>query len=754
VRIVADERPSRPVLPVAGDIEKPDEAHARPAAPPVNIEPNPRPRPVVIPSGVDIRADSLEYKEETGDIIGNGNVVVQRLGDTLRADYVQVNAKTMDAFARGNVVLLRDEWEWTGKELHYNFKTKRGDFGTFDGTSGEFYIRAKESKQLESGVYEMRGVMVTTCDKDDLEFKIRASSATLEDGHLLKAHNMVSYLGPVPFFYLPYMQLDLDKRYSNWDVSLGHTGNWGPFLLVGYRKRLNENVETVTHVDLRAERGLGLGEDIHWRRSDDSGNGRLELYYMNDQDPLNNEYDEWKFGYQVDSDRYRIRFVHNEAITDRDSLTADLQYLSDPKFREDFFEREFRLQAQPENRVSVDHRGDHYSAGILMNVRLNDFYENIDRKPELTLDFYRQELGDSRIYYEGENSFVKMEKLFPDSLNEEDFDLTRFDTYHNLYYPGKYFGFLNLIPSIGARATHYSDLTPLITSTTNSVIITDSNGVARTTNQVSSTSADAGSDMRTFVEIGLETSFKAFKIINNEETVFGHGLRHVVEPYAAYFFRSDPSVKADDIYQMDRIDSIRKRNDITFGARNKLQTRRDKRLVDLIDLDVFTSLRLDPDVEENDMGPLVLDAELQPTDLIWMDMDARYDWDQSALTDFNARLRLGGNGNTRMYVGYGYRHEDKDNENNANDKNLIASDLNYYPTSDWGLGMYIRYNIDNSELEAHRYSVLHKMDCVGWETGVSFIAGRGGEKDDTQFWAKIWLLAFPQMELKVFDASY
>lgn len=251
--------------------------------------------------------------------------------------------------------------------------------------------------------------------------------------------------------------------------------------------------------------------------------------------------------------------------------------------------------------------------------------------------------------------------------------------------------------------------------------------------------------MRTMVELGLESSFKAFKVLTEKNTAFGQGIRHVVEPHARYSFRSEPTVEADKIYQFDAIDSIRRQNEIQFGARNKLQTRQDERLLDLVDVDLYTSVRLDPEPDQSDMGPLRIDAELEPGNLFWLDFDGAYDWDTSKVTDFNARARVIGSGDTRVYLNYGYRD---------GEKNLISTDIDYELTSDWSLGFYTRYDIEGSELEESLYSVQHDMDCIGWEAGLRSTRGRGGEEDENQFWCQIWLLAFPETNIEFLDASY
>ncbi len=694
-----------------------------------------------------IDADRLELLDEREEMVAIGNVVVHYGEDTLRADYMKIERDSGFARARGNVVLLQSGWEWTGDRLDYDFRERRGDFGRFEGSSGVYYIRARESESLPTGEFKMRGVMATTCDPDEdrMEFRVRATSATMDPGNRIWARNVVPFLGPVPFFYLPVAWLSLDGD-SNWDISVGRTGRWGYFLLVGYRNIVNENFRHVTHVDLRSKRGLGLGQDLMWQRSDESGSGQLDLYYLSDQKPYRDDFERERFGDEVDRDRYRVRLRHDEAVTARDYFTMDLQYVSDVKVREDFFERDFRMQSQPANRISLSHRGDNFSASILLNARLNDFYENVNRLPELGLDFSRQEIVDSGVYYQGANRLSYLERVYPDGSDRADYDSARFDSYHRLLYPQKYFGYLNLIPSVGFRGTYYSDLAPETETITTVVLVEDEEGNLVEEEETETLFFDrSGNEIRTLYEFGLESSFKAFKIISEHENMFGDGLRHVIEPYTNYAFRSEPSLKRDELLQFDAIDRIGKRNDLTLGTVNKLQTQRGGSIVSLVDLDVYNLFRLDPEGDESHIGPLRINGDLRPVDRFELRFNSAYDWDSSTLTDFNARLSLGSAGRSRLHFDYGYRD---------GNKNLLALDLDYFPVNDWGIGFYSRYDIEEGQLEESRISLLHEMDCVGWQIGYRTMSGRGGESDSQDIWATVWLLAFPQMELKFLDASY
>jgi len=696
---------------------------------------------------VDVTAERMEYREDGKVLIGIGEVVIRHLGDELKADYVELHTDTLEGHARGGVQILREGTLWTGESLSYNFRTRQGDFGKFQIQRGSFYITAEDSERVGEDEYILHQVMVTTCDRNAKvrEFEVRAASARLTDGRYLRVYHVRPHIGYVPFLYLPYMSVDLQADLSRWDVQVGDRGRWGPFVLVGYRMPWSEEISTVTHVDGYAKRGVGLGQELLWDAPRTGRRGRLETYYLRDNRPLRNEWEEERFGEDVDENRYRLRLVHSEGLAPRLGLLADVEYVSDPLVREDFFPREFRLRTQPENRVSLTYRGDRFVAGLLLNKRLNDFYENVDRLPEFSLDHPRQQIADSRFYYEGSNSLSNLYRQYPDRDERLEYDTLRLDSYHRVFYPGKYFGFLNVIPHAGVRATHYGELRPATETETREVVIVTEEGETVVEEEQIVTTIDRGADTRTFIELGLEASYKAFKRIHDQHTAFGEGLRHVTEPYAAYQFRSDPSLEPSELHQFDRIDAIDRLNQIRFGNRNKLQSRRRERVVDLVDVDLFSVYRLDPDPEQKALGPVGMQNRFYPADWFRADMDAQYDTQTSQLSQFNTHMNVDAGADTRISLGYGYR------ELEGRGKNLLFSDITFNPTPRWGFSLYGRYDFERSELEEHYYVVQHKMDCTGWELGVRALQGRPGEEDETQVWARMWLLAFPQAQLKMFD---
>lgn len=702
--------------------------------------------------GVEVTAERLEYRGDEKLMVGIGSAVVTMGDDRLTADYIQVQTETMDAMARGNVILEKEGSRWAGEKLLYNLKSGEGDYGHFRGRRGPFYIEAEESKLTEEGDYEFTGLTVTTCDPDDKEAWMWAKKGFLLDDRYIKAHHAVFHLGPVPVFYLPWYKRSLKRGEHDLDILPGYSSEWGPFLRAAYSLYFGESTRATTHADYFGDRGLGLGENIFWHDPETyDWHGKFKTYYIEDDEPLKNDQEREAYGETVDSERYRLRLQHTQAFTPRDTLRIDMHYLSDPKILDDFFETEYKERSQPENRISLTHRGEHYSAGALINARLNDFYENVDRKPELTLDIFSLPVGQTALYYESENSFSILERLYSQSTSfpnrvslddiPDDYSATRLDSFHRLYYPRKYFRFLNVIPSVSYRGTYYSDSFSETTRTEVSTVA-DTNGVVSLTTNTVTETVDEGSVMRNVFEFTLENSFKAFKVIHENPTVWGRGLRHVVEPYAIYAFRPEPNVTPDELYQFDEIDRINDRHTIRPGLRNKLQTKRSDRIRDLIDFDLYTTYNLDAEDDEDEFGPLVAKADFLPTDDLMFELEADYDMEESELTDFDAIATYRTDDDSRFSLDYSYRKDRK---------NQIISSLRLFPDQKFSLGAYARYELDESRMEETYLYFTHGWDCVGFEAGVKMRPGYDDKDDETQIWVKLYLLAFPGSYLQMVD---
>jgi hypothetical protein len=306
-------------------------------------------------------------------------------------------------------------------------------------------------------------------------------------------------------------------------------------------------------------------------------------------------------------------------VNDDVYATADINAISDQYFLQDYFPNEFVVNPQPDNNVSGNWLTENFQFNILARWQMNDWQEVTSRLPEFTWTAKQAPLFGLPIFYDGQTRIGYLERQFPagalpeyitqlqeavfnpalapeaalDDLGDlNSYSAVRFDTFHQISYPGTYFGWLSLTPRLGFRGTYYS-------RTGNSEDVALGGDY------------DSGT-FRPIVNAGLEVSFKlSAKYENIQSTFFGlDGLMHVIQPYANYSYVANMGLSPDEILQFDRlvpstilpsldfpqfsaIDSIDTSNILRLGVRNRLLTRRDNDTFAWFTLDTFVDVNFE-----------------------------------------------------------------------------------------------------------------------------------------------------------------
>ena len=670
---------------------------------------------------IEVDAEQLDYDKINGRITAAGNVVIVCGSDELRAGRVLVNVNSGDTYAIGNVLLRRGSQEVKADKMHYNFRTRVCSLDAPVVDASPFRALADTVTRSAENVFVLNNAKVTTCiyKHPHSHYHIRARKIKVEPGKNMKALGAVWFFGPIPCFYIPYWYQRLDEQ-SGFRLYPGYRSRWGAYLLGSYRQRLSSFLRAEHHVDYRTERGIAVGEDLRWNIAD--GFGDVSLYMLDDQMPVQD--DGALDAEDTESERYRIRIRHNQPIGDRTQMLLQANYLSDPLILHDFFDREFRRSRQPENYLSVAHRRDAFTVTALANVRLNDFYENVNRLPEVLLDVFRLQLGDSSFYYESQSAAAQLERVWPEGDDTEDYAATRLDSGHMFYQPRRIDGWLNLIPRAGYRGTYYS-------ASHWERITGDA------TNPVSEW-VETGALYRNVFEVGSEISFKAFKLLPSSVE---QPWRHVAEPYADYSLRLEPDVLPDELYQFDSVDRLDAVHEILVGMRNKLQTKLDGQSVDVADVNIYTVLDLDVEEEEKFLDLLYWDTEFHPAAWMALEVDGIYSLDASVLQRLNTRFSLYRKDVWSAGLEHRYREEDS---------NLLALDATFYPNKAWAFNAFGRYEFEGSRLEEQGGYVQRTLDCLGIRVGGSILPGYsrsdGTEREDEyRIMLEMWLTAFPEV---------
>lgn len=689
---------------------------------------------------VDVQADHLSFDSARRLVLARGNVKVTRGTDWVTADEADVDTTGQVVTARGNIELHYGTAVWRGSEVTYNFKTGEGDFGDFVLETPPFTITAKDSRRVSETETELEGVMLTTCDVDDPEYSIRASRASVTSNRVVRARNVRFQLGPVPFFWMPYVKADV-RDFANFEAVPGASSDMGVFLLTAYRYPLDDTWTTKTHFDVRTRRGLAVGEDLGWK--DPQGNayqGELKLYYAQDRHPWRGETQRKQREGNIEEERYRIQLKDRHNLTDRDYVTANVNYLSDAWLLHDFFDDEYQHSVQPENRVSLAHRGNWYAAGVDLNMRLNDFFGNVNRLPEAFFDVNRVQVGRTPFYYEGENTASYLDRVYPDGDDHEDYDAFRVDTKHMLYWPTKTMGFLSVVPRGGYRGTFYSK-TLEREVVTNVVAVADeeTGAVTGVSNQVQTLYRDGDAAWRNLPELGVEVSFKAFGELLRGATGIeeDRDLRHVAEPYANYTWRPEPNVTPDELWKFDSIDELDEANTVTVGMRNYLQTRRGTGVHNLAYVDVNAVFDLDAEEGEDQLQSVNVKTELRPWSWLAWNFDGRYTTAAEEIDQFNTQVQIKAEELFTLTGEYRYRLDVREH---------VAGDLLILPEQRWGGRVYARMDLEEDHLDEHAYYLIHRTRCLGLGLGVRIRPDYGAdEEDDYTVWFRIWPLAFPEM---------
>jgi hypothetical protein len=339
--------------------------------------------------------------------------------------------------------------------------------------------------------------------------------------------------------------------------------------------------------------------------------------------------------------------------------------------------------------------------------------------PDIRLTGYRQQLGATPLYYESESSAGYFKQVFaeeagtngpPPGLN---YEAARADTYHQVLLPETFFGWLNVTPRVGGRFTYYSE--------------------------ASGPGATADEQYRGVLNTGAEVSFKASRLWPDFESKLfeANGLRHILEPSANYVFVPSPTTPPKQLPQFDyelpslrllpiefpdynAIDSIDSQNVIRWGLHNKLQTKRDNQVVNLLDWNVYTDWRLRPNSTQTTFSDLYSDFYLRPRSWLLVESLIRYDIANGNIRMAYETATIRPNNVWSWSLGQYYLRDDLSSSPVAlgPGNSVLSSTMFYRLNENWGFRMAHYFNARSGTLQEQSYSVYR--DLRSWTAALSF----------------------------------
>ena len=658
----------------------------------------------------------------------------------LEADRVALDQQSGDAIADGRVRIQHLDQLWASEHIRYNFFTRQMEAEHFrTGKSPVFAAGAGLHADTTNRVYAATNAFITTDDVYEPTFRIRAKYLKIIPNDRIEAHHATLYVRNVPVFYFPFYSRRLQAQANNWNFVPGYRSRFGPFLLSTYTWLLNEQLDGAVHLDYRVRRGVGAGPDLNYHLGR-WGDGSLKYYYLHDEDP-NAELEDQP----INDDRQRVYFSYQSSPITNLEVKALVRYQSDIGIVREFFEREYRQNQQPSTYLEVRKFWENFSLDVYTQPRVNDFFETVERLPDVRLTGFRQRLGDSPLFYESESSAGYYRRLFADTNGPAplDFEAARADTFHQLVLPHTFFGWLNVMPRVGGRFTYYGR----------------ARGPGATTEEL----------YRGVFNTGAEINFKASRLwpASRSEALQVDGLRHIIQPSVNYVYVPNPTHRGtNELPQFDyeltslrllpiefpdynAIDSIDGQNGLRLGLRNKLQTKRQGQIDNLLDWDVYTDWRLDARQAQTTFTDLYSDLAFKPRSAITLESVTRFNLDNGNFRMSFHTLTLQPNYIWSWSVGHFYLRDDFSDSPTAlgEGNNLITSSIFYRLNENWGLRLGHHFEARDGRMEEQHYTIYRDLRSWTAALTVRLRDNRDDRPDDVSVAFTFSLKSFPRYPL-------
>lgn len=677
----------------------------------------------------------IELDPESGEAFATQGVVIRYRGSTVSARSLRWDREAGLVEAQGDVRIESGTGggseAWRGEKASYDFNRRVLVAENFRLGQRPFFAAGQRVEgNTATNRFMALDAFVTTDDVAEPAYRIRARQIEIRPGEFLEARNATLFIGNTRVLTLPHYRKNLRPHTRFWTVTPGYRSVFGPFTLNRYHWQVSTNTELTLDADWRLKRGAAGGPGVAYNLGP-WGTGSASGYFAHDLDPFRTAGTT-----PVDEDRRLLRFQHS--LTNGAGLTIKgrVEEQSDALVYRDFFESNFRGDPQPKTLAEINQAWPNWTLDVLVQPRLNEFFQAIERLPDVKLTGLRQEVGVTGLYYDSESSFAYL-RFQPGMLGGASYAGARGDTYHQFLLPKTYLGWLNVTPRVGTRLSYYmepEDLPRIARDQTRAVFNT-------------------GAEITT--KASRNWTLSRFKPLDID------GLRHIVEPGLNYVFVPNPSLHPSQIPQFDyewitprllpidfpdynAIDSIDSQNVIRWSLRNRLQTKRADGVADVVNWALYTDWRLHPRDGQSTFAELYSDMDLAPARWVTFHSQVRYGINQSSWREANHLMTLRPGERWAWTLGHRYLPTDLATYGLGN--NLVFSSFFYRFNENWAARATQQFEARDGVLEEHSYMLYRDLRSWTAALGVRIRDNRVGA-DDWSVVLTFQFKAFPRIRL-------
>lgn len=646
-----------------------------------------------------VNGDKVEFFTELKKIIAEGNVKIEYGSATLTCNKITVFTQTKDAFAEGNVKLEDERGTVEGKSAFYNFDAKAGKILEANIKTDPYYCVSAEAEKLPTK-FILHNADITTCNLDIPHYHFHARKVTITPGDKLRARGVKFVAGTVPIMYFPYFVQDIAKKRNGMAFNPGMSKEEGSYLLTGYRYHFTDAFKGLFRLDYRENKGFASGIDLE-SYTHNFGDARLQWYFINETLHGKGEVEPiFKSDY-----RHKLEYRHKWDINEKNHFIMELNDYSDVNVLKNYFYRQYEKYPTPNSYMLFSHNYPSATLSLLLQKRVNQFFSETERIPEVKLETTSQKIFDTPFYYQNQTGATGFTSRTANT--DQDEDAVRLDTYNKLSYPFK-FSIFELNPYIATRYTYYSK--------------------------------DKYGDENLFRNVfysGYSLLTHFYRIFDKKVNSYGleiDKLRHIITPSLSYSFNHHPTLPSERLTAFDGIDSISKQNSMTLSLENRLETKRGGTTVDFLRFIIDSPYDFKLEGHGGRFGDINFDLEILPNSWLKYWSDAKFDLRRRSFrnANFDVEFSLGDKGK----VAAGYRYTAQDPEDNK----LITFSFERQLSPKWSFRAYQRFELVTQTLEEHEYTLSRDLHC--WE--IEYTVNNKKKKGVT-FWFVFRCKAFPDL---------
>ncbi len=658
-------------------------------------------------------------------------------------------------YLQDDVIIARGERKFSGPVAYYDFTADRAlirepVFRTVQEQRNiPVYIRAKEARMLSVREVLFKDARISTSDFHTPTYHIGAKRAYLmdrtiyaQDGEQLSErrwHGTFEHatfnVRSLPVLYWPFasssfeedhtalrtVQLGNDSR-----LGFGVRSEWHLFRLLGlirpegFRSRLNQDY---------FERGAFTGVETEYARDRYSGYSYIDGLYDREQEDT--------FGDRrkdIPASRWRGRFLwrHKQYLADDWELQAELSYLCDRNYLEQFHRDEFYAGKEQETLLYAKKQVDNWAVTGLLKTKLNRFDAQDEAAPDLGFYLIGQPLLDNQLAYFNESHLGLVRYRYDNETYGQDSRwFGRVDTRNEINFPFKV-GPVNLLAYATGRLTHWGD------------------------------STDGGQTFRPYGQVGIKANTHLWKIYDGVDSRLWdvHKLRHIITPWATAFAGEAGNVNPGELFPIDPgiEEHLRSQSGVAFGVRQRLQTKRgpedDRRTVDWMRLDVTAGFydngrdlqpadgRFFISRPEYSLGRNHVNAEYAwyLSDATTFLGDVNYDVDSGRIGRANLGLAVSRDPRLRYYFGWRYIQ--------PLDSSVGTAGVRYRIDEKYTASLFQQYDFDFRGRRNLRTDVTITRKWPRWYSAFSVYFGQDNEGESVGIMLSFWPEGIDEVRLR------